>query len=249
MASVPGYMYAHKGDALYVNLFAASTAEIKMAGDRTVKIMQQTRYPWDGSVRMVVRPEKAGRFTINVRVPGWARGEAVPSALYRFVDEAAESPTLRVNRRSVPIKSEKGYVSLTRNWHSGDVIELHLPMPVRRVVATHEVEADRDRIAIQRGPIVYCAEWPDNPGGKVVELALPDNAALTAEFRPGLLHGVMVIKGKGLYIPEGGAANATEKSVDFTAIPYYAWAHRGQGQMIVWMQKGNPRPKRQAAQA
>jgi uncharacterized protein len=248
VASVPGYMYAHKGDTLFVNLFAASTAEIKMAG-RTVKISQETRYPWDGSVRIVVRPEKAGEFTINVRVPGWARGEAVPSALYRFVDEAPESPTLRVNHRSVPISTEKGYVSLTRNWHSGDVIELHLPMPVRRVIATAEVEADRDRIAIQRGPIVYCAEWPDNPEGKVVELALPDNAALAAEFRPDLLHGVTVIKGKGLYIPEGGAANGTEKTVDFTAIPYYAWAHRGQGQMIVWMQKGNPRPKRQAVQA
>jgi uncharacterized protein len=173
----------------------------------------------------------------------------VPSALYRFVDEVSESPTLRVNDRSVPISTEKGYMSLTRNWHSGDVIELHLPMPIRRVIATPEVEADRDRIAIQRGPIVYCAEWPDNPDGKVVELALPDNAALAAEFRPDLLHGVTVIKGKALYMEEGGAANATEKSVDFTAIPYYAWAHRGEGQMIVWMQKGNPRPKRQAVQA
>jgi uncharacterized protein len=249
IASVPGYMYAHKDDSLYVNLFAASTAEIKMAAGRTVKITQETRYPWDGTVRMIVRPERAGNFTINVRVPGWARGEAVPSALYRFVDEIPESPTLRVNHRSVPIQTEKGYVSLTRNWRSGDVIELHLPMPVRRVVATQEVEADRDRIAIQRGPIVYCAEWPDNPDGKVVALALPDNAVLATEFRPDLLHGVMVIKGKALYVPEGGAANAAEKSVDFTAIPYYAWAHRGQGQMIVWMQKGNPRPKRQAAQA
>jgi uncharacterized protein len=249
IASVPGYMYAHKDDTLYVNLFAASTAEIKMAAGRTVKITQETRYPWDGTVRMIIRPEKPERFTINVRVPGWARGEAVPSALYRFADQAPEPPTLKVNHRSVPIKTEKGYVSLSRNWHPADVIELHLPMPVRRVVATHEVEADRDRIAIQRGPIVYCAEWPDNPEGKVVEFALSEHAALVAEFRPDLLHGVTVIKGKALYIPEGGAVNAAEKPVDFTAIPYYAWAHRGQGQMIVWMQRGNPRPKRQAAQA
>ncbi len=249
VASVPSYMYAQKDDALYVNLFAASSAEIKMADGRSVKITQETRYPWDGAVRMIVRPNKAGKFTINVRVPGWARGEAVPSGLYRFADESSEAATLKVNRRSVPIKLEKGYVKLTRQWHPGDVVELHLPMPVRRVLAAEEVEADRERVAIQRGPIVYCAEWPDNPQGKVLDLALADDAALSAEFRSDLLKGVTVVQGKGLYVPEGGAENGTEKVVEFTAIPYYAWAHRGKGQMIVWMQKGNPRPKRQPTQA
>jgi uncharacterized protein len=245
IASVPGYMYAHKGDTLYVNLFAASTADIKMAGGRSVKLKQETRYPWDGDVRVSVDPEKAGRFTINVRVPGWARGEAVPSALYRFADNSSEQAILKVNSRSVPMKLDKGYVSLSRNWRAGDVIDLHLPMPVRRVTATREVEADRDRIAIQRGPIVYCAEWPDNKDVKIVGLALTKDAHLKAEFRQDLLNGVTVVTGKGIYIPEGGAENATEKPVEFTAIPYYAWAHRGQGQMIVWMQDGNPRPKRQ----
>ena len=246
MASVPGYIYAHRGDTLYVNLFAAGTAKIKMAGGRSVKMIQETRYPWDGDVRMTVRPDQTGRFTIAVRVPGWARGEAVPSGLYRFADDSLQAVTLKVNRRLEPIKLEKGYAVLTRDWHSGDVIELHLPMPVRRVVATQEVEADRERVAIQRGPIVYCAEWPDNPKGKVLELELPGDGALSAEFKPDILNGITVVKGKGFYPEEGGAANASGRMAEFTAIPYYAWAHRGEGQMIVWMRKGHSRAGGQA---
>ena len=249
VASVPGYMYAHKQDVLFVNLYAAGTAEVKMTGGRTVKMTQETRYPWDGDVHMTVHPDRAGKFTINVRVPGWARGEVVPSDLYSYVDEAPENATLKVNRRAVPLHIEKGYVSLTRNWRSGDVIELHLPMPVRRVITNKSVEADRDRVAVQRGPIVYCAEWPDNPSGKVLELALHDHTPLNAEFKSDLLNGVTVVKGTGLYIPEGGAENGTEKSVEFTLIPYYAWAHRGKGQMTVWMQRGNPGPKTQPPKA
>ncbi len=245
MASVPGYMYAYKADTLYVNLFASGTAEVAMRGSRSVKITQQTRYPWDGNIRITVDPRRTGRFTLNVRVPGWARDEAVPSALYRFAEQSSAPVTLTVNRRAVPLKLDKGYVSLTRHWRSGDVVELHLPMPVRRVIATEEVEADRQRVGIQRGPIVYCAEWPDNPQGKVVELAVLGDSNLSAEFRPELLNGIMVVKGNGLYLPQGGAENGTEKPVEFTAIPYYAWAHRGKGQMIVWMQRSNPRPKRQ----
>jgi uncharacterized protein len=246
MASVPGYMYAQNDDTVFVNLYAASTAELKMANERALKITQETRYPWDGSIKITLHPEKAGKFTMNVRVPGWARGEVVPSDLYRFVDEVSERPTLKVNHRPVPLKLEKGYVSLTRNWRQGDIIELHLPMPVRRVIATESVEADRNRVAVQRGPIVYCAEWPDNPQGKVLDLALHDHTPLSFEFKPDLLHGITIVKGTGIYIPEGGAENGTEKQVEFTLIPYYAWAHRGKGQMTVWMQRGNPAPKKPA---
>ncbi|MBV9181888.1 MAG: glycoside hydrolase family 127 protein, partial [Acidobacteria bacterium] len=243
------YMYARKDDAVFVNLYAASTAEIKMADGKALKISQQTRYPWDGAIRLTVHPEKPAQFTMSVRVPGWARGEVVPSDLYRFIDGSSDPVTLKVNRRSVPLKVEKGYVSLRRNWRPGDVIDLHLPMPVRRVMATENVEADRERVAIQRGPIVYCAEWPDNPQGKVLELALHDNTPLTSEFKSDLLNGITIVNGTGLYIPQGGAENGTEKPVEFTLIPYYAWAHRGKGQMTVWMQRGNPVPKRPTATA
>ena len=235
LASLPGYVYAQQQDKLYVNLFVASTADIKMDSGRTVKIVQETRYPWDGAVRMTINPDRPARFTINVRIPGWARDEAAPSDLYRFLDKYSEPVGLKVNGHAVPIKLDKGYASMTRNWNRDDVIELVLPMPVRRVVANEQVAADRGRVALERGPIVYCAEWPDNPGGHVRNLMLPDSARLSAEFKPDLLNGVMVIKGKatGYVYDQGGKLQTREQ--DFVAIPYYAWANRGPGEMTVWI--------------
>jgi hypothetical protein len=235
MASVPGYVYAQQGDTLFVNLYIASTAEIKMDGNRTVKITQETRYPWDGAVKMTVNPVQRGVFTINVRIPGWARGEAVPSDLYRFADSSNPPVMLKVSGKNVAVQSEKGYVGLKREWKAGDVIELNLPMPVRRIVANDNVAADRGRTAIQRGPLVYCAEWPDNPGGRVRNLVLPEDAKLRAEFKPDLLNGVTVVKGKAVAVTTDPQGRVTRKEQDFTAIPYYAWANRGKGEMIVWI--------------
>lgn len=235
LASVPGYVYAQQGDALYVNLFVASQSEIKMDGDRVVKLSQETRYPWDGQVRMTVNPNKRGRFTINVRIPGWARNEAAPSDLYRFQDRIDEPATIKINGRPVTFKLDKGYAGLNRDWKSGDVIELALPTPVRRITAHQQVEADRGRVALQRGPLVYCAEWPDNPGGRVRNLMLPDGAKLTAQFQPGLLNGVEVIKGKAIALASDAEGKTLKTEQDFTAIPYFAWANRGRGEMIVWL--------------
>jgi DUF1680 family protein len=235
LASVPGYVYAQQGDALYVNLFVGSQAEIKLDNGRTVKMVQETRYPWDGHVKMTVNPDESGQFTINVRVPGWARDEAAPGDLYRFQDKVNETVALKVNGKPVTLKLEKGYARLNRNWKRGDVIELALPMPVRRIVANEQVEADRGRVALQRGPLVYCAEWPDNPGGRVRNLMLPDVAKLTAEFKPDLLNGVTVIKGKAFALSSDAEGKAIKTEQDFTAIPYYAWANRGRGEMIVWL--------------
>lgn len=232
MASVPGYMYAHQGDTLYVNLYAASKAQVKMQ-TRTVSVTQETRYPWDGAIRMTVQPQRAERFSINVRIPGWARNEPLPSSLYRYADTGNETPSLKVNGKSVPIVLEKGYVRLTRNWKPGDQIELHLPVPVRRVLATEEVEADRGRVALERGPVVYCAESPDNPQDDIIDMALAREAKLTVEQRPDLLNGTAILHGKALYKTKSGAV--TEEK-EFTAIPYHAWANRGDSKMIVWMQ-------------
>ena len=244
MASVPGYVYAQQGDTLYVNLFVGSASEIEMDNGRKVKLTQETRYPWDGAVKMTVNPDKAGPFAINVRIPGWARNEAAPSDLYRFLDQVNEPATLKVNGELVPLKMENGYVSIRRKWKKGDVIALTLPMPVRRVVANDQVAADRGRVALQRGPIVYCAEWPDNPDGHVRNLLLPDGAKLVAEFRPDLLNGVTVIKSRSLALNFDAQGNVMKNEQDFTAIPYYAWANRGRGEMIVWIpnNEANARP-------
>jgi DUF1680 family protein len=244
LPSVPGYIYAQAGDALYVNLFAGSTADIKLDNGRKIRMIQETRYPWDGLVKMTVSPDQISQLTINVRIPGWARGEAVPSNLYSFIDKVEARVELKVNGQPVPLDIDKGYVSLTRRWKRGDVIELNLPMPVRRIAANDLVEADHGRVALQRGPIVYAAEWPDNPGGRVRNLVLSNDTKLTAEFKPELLNGVEIVRARaiGLAYDEQGRVRRSEQ--DFTAIPYYAWANRGAGEMLVWIPRdeANARP-------
>jgi DUF1680 family protein len=235
MASVPGYVYAQRNDALWVNLYMGSSADIKMDNGRTIKMVQDTRYPWDGTVKMTVAPDQAAALTINVRIPGWARNEPIASDLYRFEDKNSDPVVLKVNGAPVPVKLDKGYVALTRTWKAGDTIELGLPMPIRRVLANDLVSADRGRVAIERGPIVYAAEWVDNPNGKVRNLMLPDSAKLTAEYKSDLLKGVEVVKGKAVSLAFDAQGGVSKTEQNFTAIPYYAWANRGPGQMMVWI--------------
>jgi DUF1680 family protein len=235
MASVPGYVYAKSGSTIYVNLFAAGTADVRLDGGRRVTLRQDTRYPWDGTVRLTVTPDRAAAFTIDVRIPGWARNEPVPSDLYRFLDRVTDPVVVKVNGTPTPLALDKGYVQISRTWKPGDVIDLVLPMPVRRVVASDRVEADRNRVALQRGPIVYAAEWPDSPSGHVRNLVLPDSGALGAEFRPGLLGGVTVITGRAFGLASDAAGKVSKTAQPFTAIPYYAWANRGRGEMLVWI--------------
>jgi hypothetical protein len=143
--------------------------------------------------------------------------------------------TLAVNGGSVPLKVEQGYVSIKRTWKGGDVIDLHLPMPVRRVKANDLVAADKGRIALQRGPMVYAAEWPDNPGGRVRNLMLPPTAQMETEFRTDMLNGVEIVKSRAVALGYDVHGKVSRADQDFVAIPYYAWANRGRGQMIVWI--------------
>jgi uncharacterized protein len=243
MASVPGYIYAKRearagergGDALYVNLFAGGSADVALGGGQ-LKIAQETRYPWDGAVRIRLTPDKPSAFTVNVRIPGWAREQPVPGDLYRFLDKPSPPPTLSVDGKPVPLTiSDGGYVAINRTWKPGDTIDLNLPMPVRRIVANEKVAADRDRVALQRGPIVYAAEWPDNPNGKVRNIVLPDANALTSEFRGDLLNGVAVVKGRAVGLALDGKGTVEKAEQPFMAIPYATWANRGRGQMAVWL--------------
>jgi hypothetical protein len=184
---------------------------------------------------MSVNPERAGKFAVLVRIPEWARNAPLPGDLYHYLDATSEKPTLNVNGAPAAIKLENGYVRLERTWQAGDVIELNLPMPVHKVLAHDRVQDDRGRVALERGPLVYCAEWPDNGGG-ALNLMIPDNAALKGEYRPGLLNGVAVITGKVQALVRG-ADGVSTKTVphNLVAIPYYAWANRGMGEMTVWL--------------
>ncbi|HET7217000.1 MAG TPA: glycoside hydrolase family 127 protein [Vicinamibacterales bacterium] len=242
LASIPGYVYAKQKDAIYVNLFVQGTGDITLDGGRKIRLTQTTRYPWDGAVKVTVAPAAPGRFAINMRIPGWARNEPVPGDLYRFLDSAPPA-TLRVNGVAVPLTLDKGYVHIVRAWKAGDVIELSLPMPVRRIVAHEKVEDDLGRVALQRGPIVYAAEWPDNPGRRVRNIVMPDANRLTSEFRPALLNGVEVIKGRALGLSFDAQGAIRKADLDFVAIPYATWANRGPGEMIVWLARSDDKAR------
>jgi hypothetical protein len=186
-------------------------------------------------VRISVTPEQSGAFALKIRVPGWARNEVVPSDLYRFADPNHEPIVMRVNGQQVAPAQTSGYSELRREWRRGDIVELVLPMPVRRVVASDRVEADRGRVALQRGPIVFAAEWPDNANSKVRNIVLPHDAQLTSEFRPDLLNGVQVIKGHAFGLAYDAQGKVVKTGQELVAIPYATWANRGRGPMIVWL--------------
>lgn len=258
LASIGSYVYAtDPSGGLVVNLFTNSDARVDIAGVR-VRVRQETRYPWEGRVRILIDPEREATFPMFVRIPGWARSEVMPGELYRFADADPEPPTLRVGGRDLPLESvaarrvgraeperadgsgdgyalERGYAHIDRTWQPGDVVELDLPMPVRRVLAHEAIQDDRGRVALQRGPLVYCAEWPDN-GGRALNIVVPDDAVFDSEFRPDLLGGVQVIRGDVEVITEDSrGAGAPTAPHRLTAIPSYAWANRGMGEMAVWM--------------
>jgi DUF1680 family protein len=236
MPSVPGYVYAQQGDALYVNLFMSNRAEILFDKGRKVHIEQETRYPWDGEIKIGIDPEDDGRFALKIRIPGWARGEAIPGGLYRFVQMKHEAAVrLRVNGHDEPLALDKGYATISRTWKKGDKVELTLPMPVRRVVANERVKADVGRVALERGPLVYCLEWPDNPGQHVRNILLPDKQNFRTEWRPDTLGGIQTIEARAVSYRYGSGGKLEHTDSAIRAIPYYAWANRGQGQMEVWI--------------
>ena len=231
--SVPGYTYAHKDGDVYVNLFMSGTGEIETAGNK-ITLTQKTGYPWQDGIHIAVEPEKQQQFTLFVRIPGWARNEPVPSDLYRFQRKRSEQPTLEVNGEAVTIDLQKGFAAIDRTWKAGDTVFLRLPMPIRRIIAHENIVDDRGKVALQAGPVVFCLEAPDNDG-EVLNLVIADDAVLRGRFRRDLLGGVMTITGKARTVKrtlDGDIVPAGERN--FTAIPYYAWAHRGRGQMTVW---------------
>jgi DUF1680 family protein len=229
MPSLPGYAYAYKTDGVYVNLFIGGSGVVNM-GENTVRLTQQTGYPWDGVVKITVEPERSEEFAVCVRIPGWAQNNPVPGDLYRFLDKNNQKATLKVNDQSV------GFVRIHRMWQEGDVIELNLPMPVRRVLSHQNVKENTGRTAVQRGPVVYCFEGADNPQG-VTGLVLPSDAALQTEYRKDFLGGIVTITGQGKIRQPKEEGKTVLQNIEVVGIPYYAWAHRGKNEMAVWLPK------------
>lgn len=227
LALLPGFVYAQDDADVFVNLYVASEAGVTTSAG-VVRLEQITDYPWQGAVRLIVQPQASIEMTLHLRIPGWARGEVVPGDLYRFSDALTDSPSLTVNGAAVALEPRQGFATIRRTWNAGDVVLLQLPMPVRRVAAHDAVEGNRGKRALQRGPLVFSAESIDNDGS-VLDLLLPEDARLDFAFVDGLLGGLGVIRGTAR---RGGA------DVSFQAIPYFARANRGPGEMVVWIPFG-----------
>lgn len=229
MASVSNYVYATQGNDIYVNLYIQGKSEMKTA-DNQVQLVQTTGYPWEGKVSIQVKPEKESEFAIRLRIPGWLQSTPVASDLYAYTTPAGKY-TLNVNGSTVKPAEGDGYATIVRTWKPDDVIELELPMEVRRVKANDQVEDDRGMLAMERGPIVYCLEGIDQPDSVVFNKFIPVDAKIDASFDANLLKGVMVLSGTAKEVEKDGSI----KDVPFKAVPYSTWNNRGAGQMEVWV--------------
>lgn len=231
--SLPGYVYAVKDNQVYVNLFMGNEAELKVGGKKVI-LHQETRYPWDGHVTLTVDKNAAGTFAMKIRIPGWVRNQVVPSDLYTYSDGKRPGYSVKVNGEAVTSALEQGYFTIERKWKKGDRVELQLDMEVRTVKANGKVEADRGRMAVERGPIVYCAEWPDN-SFNVLSLLMNQHPQFEVVERPDLLYGLNQIKTLVQTLEYDEQGRLVVKDQELTLIPYYAWAHRGPGNMAVWL--------------
>jgi DUF1680 family protein len=235
LPSMPGYMYAQDKNNLYVNLFAGSTSNITLPAGK-VTLEQQTEYPWDGKVKLLVSPAKAATFALHVRVPGWSEDEAVPGDLYYDKDKKEKLLVITLNGKPIPYKMEKGYAVFSRSWKKGDAIAFELPLKVEKVFANEKVKDDRNRFALQRGPLLYCLEGPDNKDSAVQNIVVDKAVDVQVVNKPDLLNGVTVLQMKGSSAKRQLNTDELLRSEQtVTAIPYYSWANRGPSEMEVWI--------------
>jgi hypothetical protein len=216
---VAGYVYSVKDNDLFVNLYMSNNVNTSVKnGD--VKLSVDTNYPWDGEVTLVLKEAPKKGFELKLRIPGWVRNEVVPSDLYTYADKVTPGYSVKVNGVEVHTMLNDGYFCIKRKWKAGDKVELSMEVIPRVVKANPLVKDNEGRIAVEKGPIVYCAEWADNPGINVREAVVDKNPSLVVKRDPNKLYGIDEI------IVDGS---------DLVLIPYYAWNHRGAGDMSVWI--------------
>ncbi len=220
-------MYGVNESEVMVHLYVQSTSSLSVAGQK-VAFRQETRYPWEGLVRLHLEMEQPAEFALNLRIPGWCR-----------------QARLDVNGEELPIEQyvRKGYARIARRWQSGDTITLDLPMPVERVYAHPDLVEDNGRVALQRGPLVYCLEGADNDV-PLHRIRLASDAELESHFEPDLLGGVAVIEGQASALETADWDDTLYRTTPperrahrLVAIPYYAWDQRAPGEMSVWIRQ------------
>jgi uncharacterized protein len=224
--SLPGFFYAVQRDTLYINLYASNKADINIKQGK-VNIEQHTDYPWHGEVEIKIDPVRKGIFTLKLRIPDWAQNKVLPGDLYAYTDTVRKNVLITLNGKEIAYDNSQGYAAITRLWNQGDRIHISMPMKIRHVTANKRVNEDENMAALEFGPFVYCIEGIDNDD-QVGNFILPDDAHLEFAKRENLFDGIYVIAGKA-------PVKGHQKSLNFTAIPYYTWSNRGSGTMKVWL--------------
>ena len=230
VASIGGYFYSTGKNLIAVHLYGGASATLDLDGNK-VRLSETSNYPWDGKIILKVSPGKAAEFTMKVRIPAWAEKKAKAS----------------VNGKALHVGGnlQKGYLTIRREWNEGDTIRLDLPMDVRRIYANPLVKADQSKVALARGPLVYCVEQKDNGKTPVAMLVLPRGAKITTASK-SLFNGIKVLKAKGKTMSRKGWEGSlylnrppVTEPATITAVPYYAWNNRGPNAMRVWINEGN----------
>lgn len=234
VASLGDYIYAANNNGIWINLFAGSNTKINTANTE-VAINMQTNYPWDANMRIAVDPVKKTKFALHLRIPGWATGETNTGGLYNFINFQKMEITIKINGKALQYETENGYAVINREWSKGDVIEYTLPMQVNKIYSVNDIKNNRDRIAVQRGPLVYCIEGIDN-NNKAWNIIIPSQTSfkeigykVSTESVIALQASVPVVS-----ISADSTAIITQNKT-ITAIPYYTWANRGGSEMQVWL--------------
>ncbi len=232
--SLPGYVYAVKDCSVYVNLFLSNQSTLQVAG-KNVELEQHTEYPWNGDIALTVNKNKAGQFAMKIRIPGWVRNRVVPSNLYEYTDGKTLNYSVSVNGEAVTSAlTPDGYCTINRKWKKGDRIQIHFDMQPRTVRANGRVSADRGMVAIERGPIVYCTEFPDNNFD--IMSALVNQMPQFTEGKATIADTeVTTLKTDAQTLSFDKQGKLNTEDVSLTLIPYYAWCHRGSGKMRVWL--------------
>lgn len=235
LPSVPGYVYAQDGNNLFINLFMSNKADISLPAGK-LTLTQTTKYPWEGKVEISVDPARSGRFALHVRIPGWAKDQPIPGDLYRYAIAKDKAIPITINGEKVEYSMDKGYAILDRNWKKGDKIVVEFPMDVRKVLANDSVKADRDRFALQRGPIVYCLEGKDQQDSTVQSIVVDAATSVSSAYQPDKLGGIVQLTAEGnMSARQQGSDAIITRKEKITAIPYYSWNNRGVGEMEVWI--------------
>jgi len=229
--SIPKYVYSKNNDVIFANLFTSNKSKFQI-NNNSVVINQKTNYPWDKNVNFSLTPEKPTQFTLKIRLPGWVRNQPVPSDLYRYQTKSDKSVQVTINGEEAEYSVNKGYITLGRKWEKGDQIKVKFPMPIRQVQAHKKVKADSGKLALEKGPVVYCAEEVDNKTS-VFNYRIPDDLQLTSQYKAELLQGVRSIKGQ-LPVQDSLQTVTGQTQYQFRAVPYYVWSNRTPGSMRIW---------------